>query len=256
MAWTAWLLLILAAGVLGLGSALQSAAGFGFALLTVPLLAWAGFPLPQVIAMVLSAMSMQSALAVWHHQADWRPRALGGPLLMAIGGLMVGLALLRGVAGMEPEAVRAFVGGVLLAVLALQRWRPPQLRSFVHPGWTGAALAGSGVLCGVAGMAGPPLVLWAYAHDWPQTRIRTTLWSLFLGLNLVQLPVMTVLFGEPAVRGIVIGLLASPVVYLGARVGLWLTRVASRETLARAASALLALIGLSGVVDFLFHYVG
>ena len=36
---------------------------------------------------------------------------------------------------------------------------------------------GSGVLAGLCGMGGPPLVLWAMAHDWPTQRIRGFLFA-------------------------------------------------------------------------------
>lgn len=246
------LLWLLAAGVLGLASALQSAVGFGFALLAVPVISCLGFPLPQVIAMTLSAMCVQSVLSLAHHREAWKPGPLVKPLLIAFAGLAVGLTLLRGLEAMDPKAVRALVGALLLGLLGLQWLRPTRPRSRVHPAWTGVALTSTGLLGGLAGMPGPPLVLWAYAHNWSQVRIRTTLWTVFLGLNAIQLPVMAVVFGMPALSGIGFGLLTSPLVYLGARLGMALTRVASRRALANLASILLGLIGLSAVLTFLF----
>jgi uncharacterized membrane protein YfcA len=47
--------------VLGLGALLQSAVGFGMALVAVPLLVLAGRPLPIAVALVLGAAIVQTA---------------------------------------------------------------------------------------------------------------------------------------------------------------------------------------------------
>ena len=66
----------------------------------------------------------------------------------------------------------------------------------------------------------------------------------------VPLTLITVVFLFDPWAGLLL-LLATPLVYLGARLGLALTRLASRRTLAHIATVLLGVIGLSAVLTFL-----
>lgn len=55
----------IAALIVTLGALLQSAVGFGMGLVVVPLLTWAGYPLPHAVALLLGAAVIQTGLGTY-----------------------------------------------------------------------------------------------------------------------------------------------------------------------------------------------
>jgi len=71
------------------------------------------------------------------------------------------------------------IGGILCLLVAIQYlWRQHPVKA-MHWGWGGLAFIGSGLLAGLCGMGGPPLVIWSMAHDWPAEKTRGFLFAVF-----------------------------------------------------------------------------
>ena len=88
--------------------------------------------------------------------------------------LIVGLFVLKKLVVLSPEYIKMVVGGILCVVVVFQfLWRV-QPAEAVHWFWGGLAFIASGLLAGVCGMGGPPLVLWALAHKWSAERTTMT----------------------------------------------------------------------------------
>jgi uncharacterized membrane protein YfcA len=227
----------------------QSAVGFGYALFATPLLLWVGLPLPAVITMIATPSLLQSALAVWSLRASvpWRLSltATGVRLVSVVAGLM----LLKRLVGLNPAHVRTAVGAILCALVGLQFAFRPVPAARLHWGWGAAAFSASGLLAGICGMGGPPLVLWAMAHNWSSEKTRGFLFATFLTAIPVQLAMLAVVFGAGVLWNALIGAAFFPLVFLGASIGLPVGNRMPKPRLRAVAYAVLLLIGLSAVLS-------
>ena len=167
-------LMLLAALAALLGAAVQSATGFGFALVLSPALFAVMEPTEAVTALLLLGAVLNVLVLLEGHDVRW---PLLPPLILpAVPGLALGAALL-GALSREPLQI-----GVGLAVIAAALW---QLRDRGVARRLPAAVAGftSGVLTTSISISGPPLVLWLEAQSLRPAEFRATLAALFLALN-------------------------------------------------------------------------
>jgi len=232
------------ASVLAAGAALHSAAGFGYALLSVNLLLLAGVDPYQAIPMVTVSTLVQSVAGLWHlrHEVPWR--SVVPALALVTLSMPVGVWTLGRLTALDATQIRQVFGGVLLVVLAVHWFWRPRPRPRVHPLWTAAALLGGGFLGGLCGMAGPPIVLWVMAHEWSSERTRVTLWTLFLAMTPIGLLFFYGRFGPPVLEAAGLAVLFVPAVLLGTWPGIWLGNRIPKPALRRLAMALLVIIAL------------
>ena len=240
--------IILAGLVVCLAGVAQSAIGFGYALFSTPLLLWIGVPLPTAIALVATCSMIQSMIGARRLRADvpWRTALVATSVREAA--VIAGLIVLRALAKLDTAYIKAVVGAVLCALVALQFvWRP-EPKPAMHWGWAGLSFTSSGFLAGVTGMGGPPLVLWSMAHDWPARRTRGFLFATFATAIPVQIAIMVFSFGGPVLRGAGLGIAFAPLVFLGAAVGLPVGNRMGRDKLRAVAYLVLLVIGAGAVV--------
>ena len=230
--------MVLAALAALVGAAVQSATGFGFALVLSPALFAVMEPIEAVTALLLLGAVLNVLVLLERHDARW---SLLPPLLLsAVPGLALGAVLL---AALSREPLQISVG---VAVIAAALW---QLR---HRGATRrvpAAIAGlaSGVLTTSISISGPPLVLWLEAQELRPAELRATLAALFLGLNVLGGAVLLGIEGSGAVDlGELAPLLA--LVLIGYAFGALAFR---RLDQGRFATVVLALVICTGVASVL-----
>ncbi len=171
-------------------------------------------------------------------------RSQAGPIVFSVVLLLLGVWSLWTLSRVDPAAVRGLVGATLLLGLVTLWVVRPAPRERIRRGWAYLAYGATGYLSGLAGMGGPPVVVWTMAHDWPTTRTRLVLWTSFVVLVPVQLVVLFVTFGKPALWAALLGLLLFPGVYAGTWVGLWLGARMSRGALRVATHAMLVMLAL------------
>ncbi len=243
---------IIAAGVIiFLAGMLQSIVGFGYALFATPLLVWIGLPLPSVITLVATCSMLQAMVGVRSLRAvvPWRLSLTATGVRLA--GLLLGLLMLTRLVVLDKDQIRAVIGVILCVLVTVQvLWRPRPV-SKLHPSWAGLAFTGSGVLAGLCGMGGPPLVLWAMAHDWPTQRIRGFLFATFATSIPIQLALLALTFGMPILWYAAIGLALLPLVYAGSVVGLPVGNRFAGPVLRRVAYAVLFATGASAIIPVL-----
>jgi uncharacterized membrane protein YfcA len=234
--------------IISLASALQSAIGFGYALFATPLLVWIGIPLPSVITLVSTCSLFQSLFGVidLRHHVPWRLSLIATP--MRIVGLIIGILMLRVLVGLSIMHIRMVIGCVLCAMIILQLLYHPAPRQHLHWAWGGLAFTGSGVLSGLCGMGGPPLVFWVMAHDWGSHKSRAFLFATFTAGIPVQLILLGISFGKSIVENFVLALLLTPIVYIGSMLGLAIGNRISKNLLRRLVYALLLFIAVSAIV--------
>jgi uncharacterized membrane protein YfcA len=240
--------IIAAAGILCLASTVQSAIGFAYALVATPLLIWIGIPLPNAITTVAVCSFVQATIGVRHLRASvpWRLTAIA--MAVRVSMLFVGLLFLRLLIGFDTLAIRFVVGIVLCLLVVTQLVCKIHPKENIHWLWGATAFSASGLLAGACGMGGPPLVLWALAHNWPVEKIRGFLFSVFSVTIPIQILLLYLTFGIDILWTTAIALLLAPAVFLGAAIGLPLGNRLPRPVLTGIVYATLLIIGLSSII--------
>lgn len=201
-------------------------AGFGAALIAIPLLARATSPEVAVIAFGLAGLGSAATMLprVWP-QAD--KRATGWMLLAAALTAPFGLWLL--VHG-DPTALRWGICLFAAATLAgiVSGWR---LRLSSGPGVRMALGGAAGALGGATGMTGPLVILTNLASGDDAARMRANLASFLTLTNFIFLPVLA-LYGAVTAPALWLGAILLPVYMVGTEIGARLHRP-GRERLFR-----------------------
>ena len=182
--------MLLAALAALVGAAVQSATGFGFALVLSPALFAVMEPAEAVTALLMLGAVLNVLVLLEGHDVRW---PLLPPLILpAVPGLVLGAALL---AALSRELLQISVG---VAVIAAALW---QLRDRGAARRLPAAVAGltSGMLTTSISISGPPLVLWLEAQRVRPAEFRATLAALFLVLNVLGGAILLGIEGRGAV---------------------------------------------------------
>ncbi|MFL5827140.1 MAG: TSUP family transporter [Thermoleophilaceae bacterium] len=164
------------------GALIQSATGFGFALVAAPLLFAATSPEHAVgLSLVLAAEVNLLTLFGEGRAAEPLVPESRGALLFAVPGAVAGVVVLR---SLSPTALQVAVTVGVLATLALRR---VQRYRHYKPGGVHLAAAGlaAGALTTSTTTNGPPLVLYLLGRSARPSQVRDTLVLCFLGLSLI-----------------------------------------------------------------------
>jgi uncharacterized protein len=174
---------ILAAVAAFAGAFVQSATGFGFALVLSPALFAVMEPVEAVTSLLVLGVTLNLMVlfeAGRPEHVEWR--ALAPMLAAALPGLAAGVVALT---QMSKPALQVAVG---LAVVVASAWQWRQRRRHARPRLrAGAGLAvgfASGVLTTSVSVSGPPIVLWLEARGVRPEEFRASLAASFLALNL------------------------------------------------------------------------
>ncbi|WP_158289830.1 sulfite exporter TauE/SafE family protein [Micromonospora sp. S4605] len=174
------LLLLTVFGVVLLGAFAQAVSGFGYALVTVPLLTVVVDPRAAVVLSALTGIGLTLVAAVRERAyARWRVAAtLTGAALL---GLPLGLLVL---ARAPERALSALIAVVVLGCVVLV-WSGVRLRT----GRAGLGAVGVlvGVLTAATGTNGPPLVAAFHSLGYDPRTFRATLAATFAGTGLMGL---------------------------------------------------------------------
>jgi uncharacterized protein len=181
-----------AAAAILAGAALQSATGFGFALLASPLLFALLDPKPAVATLALVGSVLNAVTLAGERR---RPQVLRADALAIIAGTIPGLLCGALILRVAPASVlTAAVAGCVLVALATRLRRPRATpRRLGDRPWA-APVAGfaSGSLSTSTGLSGPPLVLHLLARRVPAARMRDTLAAVFLAQGILGLGALVV----------------------------------------------------------------
>lgn len=176
--------MLLAAVAALTGASVQSATGFGFALLLSPALFATVDPYEAVTAMLALGLLLNVLVL-----ADGEPRLVHGRalvpmLLAAIPGLALGVALL---AWLPKPTLQIVVGAAVLAAVAFQvrRLGRREVRAAPAAHGVSAIVVGftTGALTTSVNVSGPPILLWLEARGLSPAEIRASLAAAFLALN-------------------------------------------------------------------------
>jgi uncharacterized membrane protein YfcA len=175
---------LLVALVVGVGAAAQASSGFGFALLTVPLLAVLVGPKTAVVADNVIGIGLVSLMVLRNrHGVERRTVLLVS--VAAILAMPLGLVILTAV---DARVLLAVIGLTVLALTAAL------VKGLSFPDRDGTDLAAgfcSGLLATSTGTNGPPLVIALHGKDLEPAVFRATLAAAFLVQSVATLVAFT-----------------------------------------------------------------
>lgn len=214
--------------------------GFGAGLIAVGTLALFMPELRDVVVLLLLVNLPAELYVAWtaRYQIAWR-----GVLLVFAGialGIPLGTWLLSAA---DLSLLLTLLGAVLVAVGSLFLLSPTR-RPRQLAGWTAPPVGLlSGVLTGLFGTGGPPLIFYYQLHDLPKAAFRGTLMTLFLLMTAIRVPSYAA-FGLITVPRLWSSLAVLPAVLLGAWFGNRVHLRLDETTFRRLVSVALVVVGL------------
>lgn len=204
------------------GAALQAATGFGFGLLSAPLLYAALEPQPALGLLAVLALGVNLMTLLTEGR---RPRPLVGEVVVLVGwalpGALVGVVVLRSLSAVALQ-VLVSLGVIVTLVVRRSLTRRAAVVPVLadgprpRPAWS-APVAGflSGALSTSTSTGGPPLLLHLLGRGAQPSVVRDTLTTCFLSLGLVTPLALLVTWTTEAVPGRREVLALAPAVVVG-----------------------------------------
>ena len=209
-------ILLAAVAIAFLAAACQSLTAFGFALVTVPLLALAWEVKPAVVtSTVLGTLIL---LPLLYEVRGRVPVGRVMPILIgSMAGIPLGVLILERI---DVIALEIVVAGVVI-VGSLLIYLSPELRLRRPPVPLSLLVGGlSGVLRAATSMGGPPVILYALTLEREVERFRATLLAVFLPTSLVTIAALAIA-GRVTGDVLLVSVVAQPAVVLGSLTGRW-----------------------------------
>ncbi|MGH7117258.1 MAG: sulfite exporter TauE/SafE family protein [Stellaceae bacterium] len=224
---------------------LQAAGGFGFAVVAAPLFLIVIAPqrAVQLVVILSTVLCLAVLRGLWRAVA---PRLFARLAVGSLVGLPIGLAAFRYA---DPRIVRLTVGAAILAFAfvfaVLRRRRRGGGRALVAMSASRDLAVGavSGVATALAGISGPPVVIYLLLAEAPPRTVRATLISYFALVYAATLAANVATIGVPAQIWLAAGILI-PFAVLGGLVGRPLGDRLGAEAFAALAIGVLAAAGL------------
>lgn len=174
--------IILIEAAIFLGAVVQGSSGLGFNLTAAPIVN-AIMPGPQAVGLINFFALLQNALLLTREKGriHWEAFRILGPSLG--GGVLIGFAMVR----LIPEAVMPILVAIsaLASLITLVVWRSGSSRA-------SGAVAGvwSGAVNTYAGVGGPPVASYLISQGWTHGDFLRTLQVVFIGIDIVSLPIL------------------------------------------------------------------
>jgi len=226
-----------------LGAIVQGSSGLGFNLTAAPIVN-AIMPGPASVGLINLCALLQNAWMLTRERGRirWEAFRVLGPSLAV--GVLVGFAMVR----LIPDAVMPILVALsaLASLAALVVWRS---------GSSAAAGATAGVWSGAintyAGVGGPPVASYLISQGWPHGDFLRTLQLVFIGIDIVSLPIL----GLPALAwwfyAIAVGC-----ILVGTGAGSLLRRRLTHEQAVRLSQVVIALAALVSLAYSVVTLVG
>lgn len=228
------------------GGVLNGVAGFGFALVAVPILLWA-LPPTSVIWVSAALVGLTAAGVAIRSRADIDRRIVGWLLSGAVFGLWAGSWALATL----PAVTLALIANSAVVLFALMLAIPaaPRLELSVPV----LVLAGilSGTLTTMAGLPGPPTVLVLSSARVPKDVMRATV-AAFLTVNSLVGVTLLVARGLVASGDVLLVLGLAPAALIGLVGGAGLAQRLSQDAYRMLVLGVVAIAGAAGVITILF----
>lgn len=213
-------LLVILAPLFFVCAFVQGVIGFAFALLALPVMLGLGISLPHAVMMVCLGAVVQMGWAVYAMWGSIPWRRIAPVCMIALVTTPIGIWLLQIVSAQHTSIVRQVIGGIILLVVTAWWTVRPEPRQKLWWGWDIVTGVISGVLGGLASIAGTSLVVWTHAHKWTNREYRITPMATMLPRACLQIGLMFAMLPDvplaPAFRA---GIFLIPASVLGSILG-------------------------------------
>jgi len=240
--------LIIAAVILFFSSMTQAMIGFAFNLIAIPLLIWTGFALAEAVVLTSIPIFVQLTTNAWklREAIVWKDVIPAASIRYIT--LPIGIGLLYVINHLDTAYIKQLVGVMLLLILATQLFITFKPREQLHFVWSILAFGLSGIMLGMLGMGGPPIVLWLMAHHWEPKRTRAFITTVFLFASPVQIILLYGKFGEELSHAFIWGIAATPIVIISALIGV---RIGNNFDKVRLKKAVMFFLFLTAVISII-----
>lgn len=217
----------------------QGSSGLGFNLVSAPVIN-AISPGPQSVGLINLFALLQNAWLLTREKGRirWEAFRILGPTLAV--GVGIGFLLLRLIPEDAMPIIVAVSSLASLAVLILWRASPGPLAGGIAGVW-------SGTINTYAGVGGPPVASYLIAQGWPHSDFLRTLQLVFVGIDIVSLPIL----GLPALPWWFYGI-ALACLLVGTALGSQLRKRLSQH---QATTLSRTVIGIAAVVSLVYSIV-
>lgn len=221
-----------------MGAFSQTVAGFGFALVSMPILVNIIPPLAAAALGSLLALTTQ-IVNISHYKKDMQPRSLWRVMLGSIIGIPLGVLLLTYLS----ERLILIALGLFLVAYALYSLTVTQVPKIERNGWGYLVGFLSGILGGAYNTGGPPLVIYGMGKRWEPRTYKANLQILLMVNSLVAIFVRAL---NQQYNGVIFQYYAVglPMIALGTFSGFWLSRYIDSIVFRRIILVMLIIIGI------------
>lgn len=206
--------------ILIVSALLQATAGFGAAVLGLPLLLFAGNRLYEAQILLLCAMLPQNLFACWRLRKSIDYREVALPALIRTLAMPLGILGLSALMMQSEQIIGQVVGGIILLSILLQAMAGVEFKSKRSWPWMVLAFGSSGILQGLSGIGGPPMILWVFGQRFSVDRARAFLFAIYAVNFIPQMIFLRWKFGIDIWNSVFLGFLVTPLVLLAAEGGL------------------------------------
>lgn len=236
-----------------LGATIQSAIGFAYSLVCLPLFLQAGLNLPEAVTISFVTSAFQKMIFLSKRRKDVEWGKLKVPLICCLLALPIGVYCLGVISGESKTIVKQVVGALVLLTVIVRTTIRIKPKAKIATGWGIAAGCGSGFLNGLANIGGPPIILWAYAHEWRKELLRSATIAISMPIVPFQAILMIWKFGEQIPQIMLKGLYVSPMALIGVFLGLKISEKVNVKVLRAIVMTILVIIGVMYVTQPYFR---
>ncbi len=229
---------VFVAGIVFLGILAQSMAGFGVALICMPLLITVLDPVSAATLVALFTLPLQIVI-MWRYRHALKVRPFWRVIVGSVIGIPVGVTLIT---ILDPKIIATALGVFVIgfALYSLLRLRLPRLR---QPGWGFGFGIASGLLNGAYSAGAPPLVIYGTCLGWDSEQFKANVQALFM-VSTVLTILTHVIAGNIDALVLQDFAISLPTVAVGTLIGFWLSHHIDEATFQRIVLILLLLIGV------------
>lgn len=218
--------------------------GFGFNLVSVPLLALYLDPRSAVIVSLLLGVVASGMLLL---SPDTRARIEGRLTLLLFGfsllGLPIGVLLFSTV---SPNVLKMAIGAITLAYALPLLWSH-RVGISVHTYIGAVAGLAGGILTSSTGLSGPPAIVFVHSQRLQPARLRATLAAYVLLVTVMSLP-MLMLTGSVSQERLIVAMPLIPAVVIGVLIGRALFSKLPGQLFEKLVIAVLVVMGLADLI--------
>ena len=229
-----------------LGGLLNGVAGFGFALVAVPILLWA-LPPTSVAFVAVALVGLTAAGVALRSRTSVDTGIVMWLLAGAVGGLWIGTRML---AGLPAEAI-ALIANLAVVLFAVLLAIPSRFRlRLSNPVLVAAGLL-SGAMTTLIGLPGPPTVLALSAARMSKDATRSTI-AAFLAINSVVGLAFLLFGGVVDGSDVILAVALAPPALVGLALGARYARRITQDAYRMLVLGVLVTMGVAGTLTVLF----